>query len=266
KRSSCKYPKWFTGEIKHHLHQLHSLRSKQRNSSNHLLYHSKIKSLEFTLQEEKDTARSRYEAALVDSFAFSNDNAIYKHIHGLLKSNGIPDTVTFKGRTASTDADKACLFNLFFHSVFLSADTPVPTPSSLDCPNPLMADIEVSVHDVFSTLISLDPTKATGIDGIPARLLKLCATPLCTPIHHLFTQCLEQSYLPSELRTHMITPVHKSGDKGSVTNYRPISLLCCISKVLEKIMFDRISEFIQLHFISSNQFGFLKHRSTLQQL
>ena len=64
----------------------------------------------------------------------------------------------------------------------------------------------------------------------------------------------------------MITPIHKSSDKCNVTTYRPISLLCCISKVLEKIIFDKIAEFIQLHFISSQQFGFLKGRSTLQQL
>lgn len=64
----------------------------------------------------------------------------------------------------------------------------------------------------------------------------------------------------------MITPIHKSSDKCNATTYRPISLLCCISKVLEKIIFDKIAEFIQLHFISSQQFGFLKGRSTLQQL
>lgn len=64
----------------------------------------------------------------------------------------------------------------------------------------------------------------------------------------------------------MITPIHKSGDKHNITNYRLISLLCCISKVLEKIIFDKVAELIQLQFISSQQFGFLKGRSTLQQL
>lgn len=64
----------------------------------------------------------------------------------------------------------------------------------------------------------------------------------------------------------MITPIHKSGDKSSVTNYRPISLLCCISKVLEKVVFAQIADFVQHHFVSPCQFGFLKNRSTLQQL
>ena len=64
----------------------------------------------------------------------------------------------------------------------------------------------------------------------------------------------------------MITPIHKSGDKSSVTNYRPISLLCCISKVLEKVVFAQIADFVQHLFVSPCQFGFLKNRSTLQQL
>ena len=265
KRPSYKYPRWFTGEIKHHLHQLRSLRRKWRSSGDHPLHLSKVRSLEFSLQEEITTARSRFEAALVHKFAFSNDNAIFKYIHGLLKSNALPNTVTFGGESATSDVDKAHLFNTFFHSVF-SSDVSSPPFSSLSEPALSLDAIDITVQDVYSALISLDPSKTTGIDGIPARLLKFCATPLCSPIHHLFTQCFEQSYLPLEWRTHMITPIHKSGDKRNVTNYRPISLVCCISKVLEKIIFDKIAEFIQLHFISSQQFSFLKGRSTLQQL
>ena len=64
---------------------------------------------------------------------------------------------------------------------------------------------------------------------------------------------------------HCITPVFKSGNKNSVKNYRPISLLCNTSKVLEKIIYDKIIEFVSKS-ISSAQFGALKGRSTIQQL
>ena len=62
-----------------------------------------------------------------------------------------------------------------------------------------------------------------------------------------------------------IKPIFKSGDKGSIRNYRPISLLCIVSKVLEKIVYNNIVDFVTKS-ISANQFGFLKGRSTLQQL
>ncbi len=91
------------------------------------------------------------------------------------------------------------------------------------------------------------------------------AVSLSEPILHLFKQCILQSYLPKEWRTHKVVPIFKSGDRSSVKNYRPISLLCCASKVLERIIFDKIYDHISTR-ISDNQFGFMKHRSTLQQL
>ena len=52
---------------------------------------------------------------------------------------------------------------------------------------------------------------------------------------HKFLTCLSQHCIPEQWKIHLIAPVHKSGDKSAVTNYRPISLLCSISKVTRKI-------------------------------
>ena len=114
-------------------------------------------------------------------------------------------------------------------------------------------------------LTSLDPSKAAGCDGIGPRLLKHCALPLCQPLHHLFSLSISQSYIPAEWRLHLIKPIFKSGDRSLVQNYRPISLLCICSKVLERIVFNHILHFVKER-ISKHQFGFMLHRSTLQQL
>ena len=118
------------------------------------------------------------------------------------------------------------------------------------------------VEDVFQYLSHLDPSKAMGI---PNSVLQFCSHSLCSPIYHLFQQCVTQGYLPHEWRIHKIIPIHKSSDKSSVRNYCPISLLCCISKVLELLVYDCIYDNISSH-ISTNQFGFLCHWSTVQQL
>ena len=120
-------------------------------------------------------------------------------------------------------------------------------------------------HDVYDILASLDITKAMGIDGIGPRILKNCALPLCHPLHQLFQKCLQQCAISSEWATHIIIPVFKSGEKNLVSNYRPISLLCNVSKVLKKLVYDKIINFIT-ESISFVQFGALKGRSTLQQL
>lgn len=105
----------------------------------------------------------------------------------------------------------------------------------------------------------------TGCDGIGPRVLRSCATSLCEPITFLFNTCITTSSYPKEWKKHKICPVPKKGDLSNHTNYRPISLLCTISKVLERIVYDKVISFVR-PLISSQQFGFLKNRSCVTQL
>ena len=104
-----------------------------------------------------------------------------------------------------------------------------------------------------------------GLDGIGPNVLKHCASALCEPLQHLFNVSLRQHNIPAEWKIHNISPIHKSGDRASVTNYRPISLLSSTSKVLERIIYNKCIQFLET-IISTSQFGFLRNRSTLQQL
>ena len=125
--------------------------------------------------------------------------------------------------------------------------------------------IDVSELDVFFTLSKLDISKATGSDGFGPKLLKFCAPAISTPIQHLFSLSLSQHCIPADWCIHSITPLFKSGDKSSVKNYRPISILPTISLVFERIVFNKTINFVSKS-ISPSQFGFLKNHSTLQQL
>ena len=64
---------------------------------------------------------------------------------------------------------------------------------------------------------------------------------------------------------HKITAIPKSGDPSHITNYRPISLLCILSKVMESIVYDKVIDFLRPH-LSTIQFGFLSKRCSTQQL
>ena len=104
-----------------------------------------------------------------------------------------------------------------------------------------------------------------GIDCLGPRILKECAHILFQPLHYLFCLSLSSHSIPEEWRIHRITPIHKSSDRSLVSNYQPISLLCSISKVLERIIYNHVLGFISCS-ISPSQFGFLRNRSTAQQL
>ena len=77
--------------------------------------------------------------------------------------------------------------------------------------------------------------------------------------------CLSQHEIPTEWREHLIIPVYKSGDASLIKNYRPISLLCTTSKILEKLIYDKVISFVSST-ISSCQFGFRPKHSSTQQL
>ena len=92
---------------------------------------------------------------------------------------------------------------------------------------------------MYNALINLDPSKATGYDGIGPRILKTCADCLSKPLLHLFVKSLEHCIIPADWLIHIIVPIFKSGEKNLITNYRPISLLSNISKILERIVYDK---------------------------
>ena len=76
---------------------------------------------------------------------------------------------------------------------------------------------------------------------------------------------LQQMTLPQEWKIHLITPIPKGGDGSDVSNYRPISLLCSISKALESLKFQQVFTYLEPS-LSLAQFGFIPGRSCLQQL
>ena len=97
-----------------------------------------------------------------------------------------------------------------------------------------ISEEEVFEEEVFEVLNSLDPDKSSGNDTIGPRVLKKYAYSLCGSLHHLFvTNLSNHTIILLDWHTHVITPVHKSGDKSLVNNYRPISLFFNTSKILD---------------------------------
>lgn len=260
---SHQYPKWFTPALRHELNEIHTVRRKCRRYPIDV-NQRKLIAAECHLQESMKEAKQHFESTLINSFAESNSNRVYKYISSITKSTTLPTTMYHNNNSSSDNQEKADLFNSFFYSVFtrnpspVSADEPLPTSVTLN-------EIEITSADTYEILSTLDPNKSMGIDNISPKVLKYCATALAEPIRHLFSLCFSHSYLPLEWRKHCIIPVYKSGDKTLVSNYRPISLLCITSKVLERIVYNKTMKFFSAKF-NNHQFGFLPGRSSLQQM
>ena len=162
----------------------------------------------------------------------------------------------YNGHCSSDSFEKAQMFNKYFYSVFTRTSSSYGTIFENSKPDKLLHTINIHYAEVFEALVSLDSSKAMGIDRISPKILKNCATSLCEPITFLYIQCLRFGYFPQEWRKHCITPIYKSGDKAIVSNYRPISLLCIISKILEKRVYKYTMSFLSDYF-TKHQFGFI---------
>ena len=81
-------------------------------------------------------------------------------------------------------------------------------------------------------MINIDTSKASGGDNVNAALIKYSASSIYEHVTYLFNLCLSSGSSPHEWRVHEIRPILKNGDPLNCQNYRPISLLCSLSRVL----------------------------------
>ena len=122
---------------------------------------------------------------------------------------------------------------------------------------------EVTEFDVFDTLNSFSNLDSFDYDGICLRYLKLCASNNISLITNFINSSFLTCEFPNSLKRATVTPIYKAGDKNDLINYRPISILPCFSKIIEKILSKRMFKFLNFtNFFSSNQFGFMEGRST----
>ena len=99
--------------------------------------------------------------------------------------------------------------------------------------------------EVKDVLLSLDPGEATGPDGISNNILRECASELASPLCDLFNASLSSSTVPFSWKQASGCAVHKKDDKSCANNYRPISLLCCVEKIFERLIFKHLFSFLQ---------------------
>ena len=103
--------------------------------------------------------------------------------------------------------------------------------------------------------------KASGDDDISNKLLKLISDLL--PLDHLINQILRTGIYPDKLKIGKVIPIHKGKSTEIPNNYRPITLLSCINKIIEKIIYKRIYLFLEKkNIFHENQFGFRRYYST----
>ena len=110
---------------------------------------------------------------------------------------------------------------------------------------------DISTDELFQTIAHLKNKKSSGPDNISTFILKQCSDILTSPLLHIFNSSLSEGEFPNQLKVAKVVPIFKNGDAMLVSNYRPISLLNVLSKILERLVYKRVLDFLnkKWHFI-----------------
>ncbi len=123
---------------------------------------------------------------------------------------------------------------------------------------------KTNAAEVEKLLMAISDSKATGEDGIPIHFLKMAKDTTSNILCHIINRSIATNIIPLEWKSAIITPLCKDGDRNQANNYRPISILPAVSKILERTVHAQLYKHISDHnLLSLAQFGFRKHHSTV---
>ena len=149
------------------------------------------------------------------------------------KDNGIPNIMKLENKVGETPNDIANLFAEYFKSVYSTnmADNDAQFSEMF---NNTLCNINVTENEIIKSISTLDANKSGGPDNIPAHIIKHLSQALVKPITSIFNKSLSEGIFPLKFKEGIVQPIHKTGDKHNIRNYRPITLTNTISKIYEK--------------------------------
>jgi hypothetical protein len=165
-------------------------------------------------------------------------------------------------------------FNTFFTSIGSSISESV-RPTAVD-PIDLMPDLpilnglnlsNIDPNELCDLVKTFETKTSCDLDGISIRLLKHIVHSISIPLAHIFNLSLTSGTFPSKLKTSRTIPIFKSGSPLLCDNYRPISLLSTLSKLLEKFVCKQLVNHLEVNnLLYKHQYGFQHGKSTEQNL
>ena len=202
---------------------------------------------------------------------------MWRGIKKIISSNNsnhtFPTALTANNETITNPSDITNAINNYFAKVAINIQSSIRFSKKkyYDYLPPLNIEsfflTPTDSTEVSNIIFSLNQNKSDGPNSIPIKILKLLNKDIYDQLAMLFHQSFSSGIFPSSLKTSKIIPVYKKGSKLECSNYRPISLLSNIDKILERIMYNRLYNFLgKKEIMFSLQFCFRQKYSTTHAL
>ena len=239
--------------------------------------HNEYKALKNRITSLIHFSKKNYYTRYFDQYS-NNIKKIWTGIKGIIniktKDHNSPNCIEVDNELVTDNAEIPNKFNDYFSTVADKILEKNKTPilnrfdKYLANPNPHSFVFEpCTPNEVFLLIQGLNRHKGTGPNGIPTEILQMLNVPLSIPLSKIYNICIKTGIQPEKLKLAHAIPIFKKGSRLLVSNYRPISLLSNLNKLLEKIMHTRIYSFLEKYeLLYSLQFGFRTQYSTTHAL
>ena len=175
----------------------------------------------------------------------------------------------------NSNSPNANEFNTFFSNIGINLSEKISAPSlDNDIYKTMQGNnknslffTQISIYEILNEVRNSKSKSSTDVTDFSMFIIKEIILEISPLLKHVFNRSLAEGIFPNVLKKAKVIPIFKSGDKSLAENYRPISLLPQISKIFEKLIKSRISNFLnKFNILNDNQYGFRKNLSTADAL
>ena len=233
---------------------------------------TKYKVYRSTLQKILRTAKRNYYTEQCVSFK-SNTKKLWQTINEISRKindkSSLLDCIKVNNINYYDGKNICSEFGRYFSTVGNSLASKIP--NSIKSINHYLDKINRNTKSVFlapctemeliKIIDKLPNKKSAGHDGVSNVLLKELKNEIVSPLAIIFNNSLSCGIFPTLMKHAEVVPLYKSGPKTETTNYRPISLLLTLSKILEKVMYKQIYRFLNEDQLFKSQYGFRSQHS-----
>ena len=175
----------------------------------------------------------------------------------------------------NSNSPNANEFNTFFSNIGINLSEKISAPSlDNDIYKTMQGNnknslffTQMSIYEILNEVRNSKSKSSTDVTDFSIFIIKEIILEISPLLKHVFNRSLAEGIFPNVLKKAKVIPIFKSGDKSLAENYRPISLLPQISKIFDKLIKSRISNFLnKFNILNDNQYGFRKNLSTADAL
>ena len=264
---------WMTPELSK-LMQERDLFHKKAMKSKSPAHWSTYRKLRFKTNEAVKKAKSSYYQECINNNK-GNSAGLWKTLNEITsrdnKSGSVPTCISSDEVLHSKPQPVANVLNNYFTSIGTKLANALKNQCNslgrYSSPETMSSFVfkfsDIQEHFVRKYLASLKTKKAIGLDKISSRLLKDSADAITTSLTFLFNRSLSSAVFPSIWKMGKVVPIFKSGDRTNASNYRPITILPVLSKIIEKAVHMQLYTFLKENkLLAREQFGFRPNLST----